>query len=61
MIKKIIFRSFHMSIKGETQFLKLNTIILHKINLNLIGKIQLKNVLMAIIAAKNSYLNLEKF
>ena len=31
-----------------------------KINLNLIGKIQLKNLLMAIIAAKNSKLNSKK-
>ncbi len=47
--------------KGEVQFLKikLNSTI-RDINLNLIGKIQLKNVLMAIIAAKYSGISLDK-
>ncbi len=47
--------------KGEGQFLriKLNNSI-RDINLNLIGKIQLKNVLMAIIAAKYSGISLDK-
>ncbi len=47
--------------KGEGQFLKikLNSSI-KDINLNLIGKIQLKNVLMAIIAAKYSGISLDK-
>ncbi len=47
--------------KGEDQFLriKLNNSI-RDINLNLIGKIQLKNVLMAIIAAKYSGISLDK-
>ncbi len=47
--------------KGEGQFLrfKLNSSI-RDINLNLIGKIQLKNVLMAIIAAKHSGISLDK-
>ncbi len=47
--------------KGEGQFLriKLNSSI-RNINLNLIGKIQLKNVLMAIIAAKYSGISLDK-
>ncbi len=47
--------------KGEGQFLKvkLNSSI-RDLNLNLIGKIQLKNVLMAIIAAKYSGIGLEK-
>ncbi len=47
--------------KGEGQFLrvKLNNSIRH-LNLNLIGKIQLKNVLMAIIAAKYSGIGLDK-
>ncbi len=47
--------------KGEVQFLriKLNSSI-RDINLNLIGKIQLKNVLMAIIAAKYSGISLDK-
>ncbi len=47
--------------KGEGQFLriKLNSSI-RDINLNLIGKIQLKNVLMAIIAAKYSGISIDK-
>ncbi len=47
--------------KGEGQFLrfKLNS-SMRDINLNLIGKIQLKNVLMAIIAAKYSGISLDK-
>ena len=47
--------------KGEGRFLrfKLNSSI-SDINLNLIGKIQLKNVLMAIIAAKHSGISLDK-
>ena len=49
------------SFKGEAQSfkIKLNNSI-QNINLNLIGKIQLKNVLMAIIAAKNSNIGLNK-
>ncbi|MFL2854420.1 MAG: UDP-N-acetylmuramoyl-L-alanyl-D-glutamate--2,6-diaminopimelate ligase [Candidatus Pelagibacter sp.] len=49
------------SFKGEAQSfkIKLNNSI-KDINLNLIGKIQLKNVLMAIIAAKNSNIGLNK-
>ncbi len=47
--------------KGEGQFLrvKLNGSI-RDLNLNLIGKIQLKNVLMAIISAKYSGIGLDK-
>ncbi len=47
--------------KGEGQFfrIKLNSSI-SDINLNLIGKIQLKNVLMAIIAAKYSGISFDK-
>ncbi len=47
--------------KGEGQFLiiKLNGST-QKLNLNLIGKVQLKNVLMAIIAAKCSGVSLNK-
>ncbi len=47
--------------KGETQILKVkykNTIKV--INLNLIGKIQIKNILMAIIAAQKSDIKLKK-
>ncbi len=47
--------------KGEGQFLriKLNSSI-QDLNLNLVGKVQLKNVLMAIIAAKYSGISLNK-
>ncbi len=47
--------------KGEGQFfrIKLNGLT-QDLNLNLIGKIQLKNVLMAIIAAKYSGISLDK-
>ncbi len=47
--------------KGEGQVfrIKLNSLILD-LNLNLIGKVQLKNVLMAIIAAKYSGVSLNK-
>ena len=47
--------------KGEGQFLriKLNSSI-QDLNLNLIGKVQLKNVLMALIAAKYSGISLNK-
>ncbi len=54
---KILFHSF----QGKSQILKIkhdNSIRLVK--LNLIGKIQLKNLLMAIIAAKESNLKLKK-
>ncbi len=55
------FEIISHNFRGETQLLRIrynNSIKL--INLNLIGKIQLKNVLMAIIAAKNSNLSLDK-
>ena len=47
--------------KGEKQILKIKYYNLtREINLTLIGKIQLKNILMAIIAAKNSNISLIK-
>ncbi len=47
--------------RGEKQILKIKSNNLTKeVSLNLIGKIQLKNILMAIIAAKNSNLSLIK-
>ena len=47
--------------KGDSQSLKIKfNKKIRDINLNLIGKIQLKNVLMAIIAAKNSNISLDK-
>ncbi len=47
--------------KGEGQFLRIKSnSLIRDLNLNLIGKIQLKNVLMAIIAAKSSGISLDK-
>ena len=46
---------------GERQILKIKyNNLTREVNLNLIGKIQLKNILMAILAAKNSNLSLIK-
>ncbi len=55
------FKILEHKFKEESQILKIkfkNKI--KNINLNLIGKIQLKNLLMAIIAAQKSNLNLDK-
>ncbi len=58
--KKNNFEILSHSFKGETQILKIkHDNVIKNINLNLIGKIQLKNILMAIIAAKKSNLNLK--
>ncbi|WP_440925612.1 UDP-N-acetylmuramoyl-L-alanyl-D-glutamate--2,6-diaminopimelate ligase [Candidatus Pelagibacter sp.] len=59
--KKNNLELLYHNFKGEGQLLriKLNSSI-RDINLNLIGKIQLKNVLMAIIAAKYSGISLDK-
>ncbi len=55
------FQILSHSYKGEKQILKIRYYNLtREINLNLIGKIQLKNILMAIIAAKNSNISLIK-
>ncbi len=55
------FQILSHSYRGEKQILKIRYYNLTKeINLNLIGKIQLKNILMAIIAAKNSNISLIK-
>ncbi len=59
--KKNNFRILSHSFQGEAQLLKIkfkNSI--KEIKLNLIGKIQLKNILMAIIAAKKSNINISK-
>ena len=59
--KKNNFKILSHNFQGESQILKIkydNSIRLVK--LNLIGKIQLKNLLMAIIAAKKSKLKLKK-
>ena len=55
------FKILSHRFEGESQILTVecnNSV--KDINLNLIGKIQLKNILMAIIAAKKSNLNLNK-
>jgi len=55
------FQILSHSYRGEKQILKIRYYNLtREINLNLIGKIQLKNILMAIIAAKNSNISLVK-
>ena len=55
------FQILSHSYSGEKQILKIRYYNLtREINLNLIGKIQLKNILMAIIAAKNSNISLIK-
>ncbi len=55
------FQILSHSYRGEKQILKIRYYNLtREINLNLIGKIQLKNILMAIIAAKNSNIGLIK-
>ena len=59
--KKNNFQIISHGFKGETQFLKIkHNNLTTDINFNLIGKIQLRNILMAIIAAKNSHLSLDK-
>ena len=55
------FKILSHSFKGDSQILKIKfNNHLKNINLKLIGKIQLKNVLMAIFAAEKSNVNLEK-
>ncbi len=55
------FQILSHSYRGEKQILKIRYYNLtREINLNLIGKIQLKNILMAIIGAKNSNISLIK-
>ena len=59
--KKHNFKILSHYFKGEKQVLKVklrNSI--KEIKINLIGKIQLKNILMAIIAAKRSKINIDK-
>jgi len=55
------FQILSHSYRGEKQILKIRYYNLtREINLNLIGKIQLKNILMAILAARNSNISLIK-
>jgi murE/murF fusion protein len=58
--KKNNFQFLSHQYEGESQLLeiKYNNLI-HKIKLNLVGKIQLKNVLMAVIASIKSNLNIK--
>ncbi|MDC3207716.1 UDP-N-acetylmuramoyl-L-alanyl-D-glutamate--2,6-diaminopimelate ligase [Candidatus Pelagibacter sp.] len=59
--KKNNFKILSHSFLGETQLLKIKfKDSIKKIKLNLIGKIQLKNILMAIIAAKKSNINIRR-
>ncbi len=55
------FKILTHSFRGIKQVIKIKIKkSVREINLNLIGKIQLKNILMAIIAAKKSNVNIEK-
>ncbi len=59
--KKNNFKIISHSFDGESQILKLKlNNLLTKIRINLTGKIQIKNILMAILAAEKSNLNLKK-
>ena len=59
--KKNNFQYLSHEFKGDTQILEIKHLNkIHKIKINLIGKIQLKNLLMAIIAAKKSNIDLKK-
>ncbi len=59
--KKNNFQLISHEFKGESQLLKFRyNKSIHNIKLNLIGKIQLKNILMAIIAAKKSNIDIKK-
>jgi len=59
--KKDDFKILSHSYRGEKQVLKIKLkSSVREINLNLIGKIQIKNILMAIIAAKKSKININR-
>ena len=59
--KKNNFELLSHNYRNDAQILKIkNNNSIKEINLNLIGKIQLKNLWMAIIAAKKSNLNYDK-
>ena len=58
---KSLFKILSHSYQGESQVIKLQyKKSIKVIKINLIGKIQLKNMLMSILAAKNSNLSLDK-
>ena len=55
------FQYLSHKFKGESQILEVKyDNLIHKIQINLIGKIQLKNILMAIIAAEKSNIDIKK-
>ncbi len=59
--KKNKFEFLSHEFKDEVQILKIKyNNLIHTINLNLIGKIQLKNIFMAIIAAQKSNIDIKK-
>ena len=59
--KKNNFQYLSHEFKGDAQILEIKHFNrIHKIKINLIGKIQLKNLFMAIIAAKKSNIDLKK-
>ena len=59
--KKNNFLFLSHEFKEETQILKIkHGNLIYKIKLNLIGKIQLKNILMAVIAARKSNINIKR-
>ena len=59
--KKKNFKILSHSFNGEYQILKIKyKNLIKNINLKLIGKIQVKNILMAIIAAEKSNINIER-
>ena len=59
--KKNGFKVLSHTFKGETQILKIRYgNIIKKLSFNLIGKIQLKNIFMAIIAAEKSNMDINK-
>ena len=65
-LKLFTFKNKHFQIvshnyKNEAQILKIkHKNLIHEITVNLVGKIQLKNILMAVIAASKSNLDLKK-
>ena len=59
--KKNDFKFLSHNFDGEGQLLKIkHNNLIHNVKLNLIGKIQLKNILMAVIAAKKSNIEIRK-
>ncbi len=59
--KKNNFQFLSHAFEGENQVLKIKyNNLINKINFNLIAKIQIKNILMAIIAAKKSNIDIKK-